>query len=260
MNYFYCYPGKSILLSSLFILLMSCNTGRHTVALTTSKPNTAENSVGAYQIKTPDFKTLKINGNIEYTKGKNSQSASLDIRIIKNEKILISVSYIIPIAKILLTPDSVSYYDMIHKTFYKGDYSIIKNISDIDFTFKQVQNILLGLPLYETNPGNFQLYKENQGYRSVINLSDTLSEEIWLMSDYLLARQRVVDLGINAQTLDISYNDYSPYLNFSLPDRINITAEKNEKYEVSISYDKCKINEYFPFQIPNGYKPVEINN
>lgn len=253
----YCYPIKSLLLLSLFILLSSCKAKQQATVL--QPPTASANSIKEFHITEPDFKTLKINGDIEYTNKKGSQSAAIDIRIIKNEKILISVSYIIPIVKILLTPDSVSYYDMIHKTYSKGDYSTIKDISDIDFTFQQAQAIILGLPIYKPNNETFRFSTEDNLYISESILSANLTGELWLGTNNLLARQRVRDLGINPHTIDISYQGYTPYLNFFLPNTINITAEKNEKYQINITYNNCKVNEDFPFTIPKGYKFTENN-
>lgn len=256
----YSYYIKRLFFLSLVIALVSCRTKVPVstgLQQATVQPDST-NLSGIFDVYEPNFHSIKINGDFEYTKSGNSRTAGVDIRIIKNEKILISVSYIIPLFKILLTPDRISYSDAIHKTYYTGDYNGIKNILDVELTYKRVQDMLLGLPFYEVKVSDMDLLNKDSLYGVKTNLSENLSVELWKDKDRLLRKQYLCDLGINHYKLDVIYEGHKLHSDIILPGIIKVLAERNGKCSLSIMYNTCKVNEVddFDLHIPKNYKSI----
>lgn len=258
-----CYYIKRVFFLSLVIFLTSCRTRAPLstgLQLVTTQHDTT-NLSGGFDVYDPNFNSIKINGDVEHTQGENSNTAGVDIRMIKNEKILISVSYIIPLFKILLTPDRISYSDAIHKTYYKGDYNGIKNILDVELTFKRVQDMLLGLPFREVKVSDMDLLTKDSLCGVKTNLSESLSVELWKDKDRLLRKQCLIDLGTKPYKLDVTYERHKLHSGIILPGIIKVMAERNGKCSLSITYNACKVNEVddLDLHIPKNYKPILSN-
>ena len=101
-----------------------------------------------------DFNTLEIKADIDYTDKNMSQSPTADIQIQKNKQILITVRALfgVTVAKVYLTPERASYYE-ITGSHYDGDYKFIENFLGTKVNYENVENLLLGKALYnlETN-------------------------------------------------------------------------------------------------------------
>jgi hypothetical protein len=98
-----------------------------------------------------DFTTLIAKLKVRYKDPDQSQNISVSMRIAKDEKIWISASLIIPLAKVLITPEKISYYNKIDRTYFEGDFSLLSNWLGTELNFEQIQSLLLGESLYDFN-------------------------------------------------------------------------------------------------------------
>ena len=64
----------------------------------------------------------------------NNKSSSI-LRLEKAKSIWMSANMIVPIAKLLITPKKVSFYEKFQKTFFKGDVSFINEQFNTNFEF-----------------------------------------------------------------------------------------------------------------------------
>lgn len=116
------------------------------------------------------FKTAKINTKLSYKSGKSSQKLGLKIRIAKGEKIWLSADFLgIPVAKILIEKDSVRYYNKIDKTYFEGSLNVIKELTELDFTYQTLENIFTGDLSIDLNDANYRLSREDTDY-SLLNI------------------------------------------------------------------------------------------
>ena len=136
---------KSILSAFLVVFLIGCKS-KQSVTTAAANENTEVSKVikGHYKNE-HDFTTLNIRANAKYEDEKQSHSMNADIRIKKDEIIWINIKFLgIPMAKAMITPTKVSYYEKPNGTYFEGDFSMLSNWLGTDLDFNKVQNLFLG--------------------------------------------------------------------------------------------------------------------
>ena len=153
---------RIILLILTISLLFSCKSKQKVL---NSKPNISivENASvlniikNHYAIKR-DFKTAYFKANVDYSDPKQSISVSADIRIKKDEIILVSVKFLgFAVAKALITPTQVKYYEKTSGKYFEGDYKTLSNWLGTELDFQKVQNMLLGQTIDNLSEGKYTL-------------------------------------------------------------------------------------------------------
>ena len=77
-------------------------------------------------------------------------------------------------AKALITPSKVSYYEKINNTYFEGDFSMLSNWLGTDLNFNKVQNLLIGEAFDDLREGKYtQTIVEN-----LFRLEDQKDENI----------------------------------------------------------------------------------
>ncbi|MDA9660572.1 DUF4292 domain-containing protein, partial [Flavobacteriaceae bacterium] len=111
-----------------------------------------------------DFKKFRSRVKTTYYDGKRSQQVIVNLRMEKDKSIWMSANILVPIAKILITPKKVSFYEKFQKTFFQGDITFINDQFNTDFDFKDIQNLLIGLPLADLNRGKWETISHPKYY------------------------------------------------------------------------------------------------
>ena len=102
-----------------------------------------------------EYKKSRSRVKTTYDDGKRKQQIIINLRMEKSKSIWMSANMIVPIAKLLVTPDKVSFYEKFQKTFFEGDVSFINRQFNTSFEFKDLQNLLMGLPLTDIHRGRW---------------------------------------------------------------------------------------------------------
>ena len=106
-----------------------------------------------------DFKTLNIRASARYEDEKQSQNVTAEIKIEKDKQILVSVRFLgITMAKALITPTSVSYYEKINSTYYDGDFTSLSKWLGTELDYSKVQNLLVGEALDDLRKGKYTVF------------------------------------------------------------------------------------------------------
>jgi len=247
------------------LLLMSCKAKGKVVA--TSKKEDS-NSMSADQIlknyyaNKSDFKTLYIKSNVKYSDPKQSQNLTAEIKIKKDEQILVSIRFLgITMAKALITPASVKYYEKLNGTYFEGDFSTLSKWLGTDLNFNKVQNILIGQAMDDLTKGKYQDSLVDQSYRlEDLSKNNTKKYFFFDKESFLLNKQEISQTAENRK-IEVLYSDYKKYNESSLPSDIAINAEQDKgKTEINLGYNTITINEElnFPYSVPNDYKRILI--
>ena len=95
-----------------------------------------------------DAKTLDARLKIGYVDARNGKrnkvSFTVTLRIQKDSIIWMKGSKIISAFRVKITPTTFSYYSLIDKKYFEGDFSLLEKMLGTKITYKQVQNLLLG--------------------------------------------------------------------------------------------------------------------
>ena len=253
---------KGILAVVLAFLLIGCKS-KQAVASAAAK-DTAEISkiINGHYANETNFKTLNIKANAKYEDPSQSHSLNADIRIKKNEIIWINIKILgFPIAKALITPAKVSYYEKINNTYFEGDFSMLSNWLGTDLDFQKVQNLLLGKSIDDLSKGNWisgindKLFKLSQA-----QTTDISKEFYFEAANFLLKKETITQASQN-RALEIQYPSHKEVERIFLPNEINIKAAQKDKISIAIEYKNTTFNENlsYSYSIPNDYKAIEID-
>ena len=253
---------KYILVVVFAGFLIGCKS-KQAVATLAAK-DTAEISkiINGHYANETNFKTLNIKANAKYEDPSQSHSLNADIRIKKNEIIWINIKILgFPIAKALITPAKVSYYEKINNTYFEGDFSMLSNWLGTDLDFQKVQNLLLGKSIDDLSKGNWisgindKLFKLSQA-----QTTDISKEFYFEAANFLLKKETITQASQN-RALEIQYPSYKEVERIFLPNEINIKAAQKDKISIAIEYKNTTFNENlnYSYAIPSDYKAIQID-
>ena len=140
----------------------------------------AERIVKNHYNNKSEFSTLYIKSNVKYSDEKQTQNVTAEIKIKKNEQILVSIRFLgITMAKALITPTSVSYYEKINGSYFEGDFSTLSKWLGTDLDYKKIQNMLIGQAMDDLTKGKYQDSLVDQSYR-LEDISKNRHQKIFL--------------------------------------------------------------------------------
>ena len=209
-----------------------------------------------------DFSTLYIKASAKYVDEKQSQNVTADIRIEKDKQILVSVRFLgITMAKALITPTSVSYYEKINSTYYDGDFSSLSKWLGTELDYSKVQNLLVGEALDDLRKGKYtQTIVENL-FKLEDEKDTNLKKSFYLDAEKYLLQKEEISQPAENRMLQISYGDSKVFNQGTLPTSLEINAiQPKGKTIINLNYNNISFNEElsFPYSVPSGYKKVII--
>lgn len=211
----------------------------------------------------PEFETLAARVQVSHRTADKSHSISVNIRMKKDEIIWAKASILgITVAKVLITPDKVSYYETIGKTYFEGDYSLLSEWLGIAVNFEQTQNILLGQSLFDLKPGKYNMeISQNKFKVQPKKQLPNFIHSLFINPGDFRVTSTVVEQPEYGRVLHLKYLNYQIIKNQYFPTQISVVStEPNEQTQISIDFRKIDLNPSFgfPFEIPSGYERIEL--
>lgn len=251
----------------LLVLVVSCKARQKIVApetvATTVSNETVSNIIANHYAVKRDFKTAYIKADVDYTDPKQSFGLSADIRIKKDEIILVSVKMLgITMAKAMITPTQVRYYEKMNSKFFEGDYKTLSNWLGTELDFKKVQNMLIGQTMDDLSKGKYSVVtEENSPKLEELSSGNFAKAFVFDANTFSLKRQEIKQQSPERKLL-VNYSDYKSYSECVLPMQLIIFAlQNNETTSIAMSYKNATFNEdlTFPYSVPSGYEQIIIN-
>jgi len=210
-----------------------------------------------------NFSTLYIKAGAKYQDDKQTQNVQAEIRIKKDEKILVSIKVLgFTMAKALITPTSVQYYEKIGNKYFEGDYAGLSKWLGTDLDYQKMQNILMGKAIDDLHKGNYSVSIMEKLYKLQSNAEGTTDKSFYFESENFLIKRQEINQLILDRTLQVAYPDYKKYNEMILPLSLAIDARQNEsKTNIEIEYKNILFNEdlTFPYNVPEGYERIYID-
>lgn len=254
---------KGIIIALLALVAVSCKTQQAMVATAKAREaqSVADIAKGHYASQ-GDFRTAYIKGSVSYKDDNQSQSLSTEIRIQKDQKILVSLRLLgITVAKALITPSEVKYYEKANGTYFEGDYASLSKWLGTELDYAKVQRLLLGQAMDDLTAAGFIASLEEQMYKLEKQSDGTEKVFFFEAAKYLLKRQGVSQPS-RSRVLQVSYDGHKEYSGLLLPSTIGIEAfNKDKKTTIDIDYTSATFNEdlSFPYSVPDGYDREELD-
>jgi hypothetical protein len=221
-----------------------------------------------------DWVSVKFDAN--YTDKKSSNDFKGQIRIRRDSLIWISVTPALGIEmfRMMITNDTVKYFNRFSKEYFVGDYALVADFLKIHIDYDILQSLLLG--------NDFQFYETNSFRASIDNLEYKLSttgrrkirkdaqeasndpvillQNIWLNPEsFKITRTDVKEYMKDNRKLQATYGDFISLDNQRYPSTIQFDIMADDVIKMKVSYTKVALDEplTFPFTIPDSYKKIK---
>ncbi|MES2812282.1 MAG: DUF4292 domain-containing protein [Bacteroidota bacterium] len=246
-------------------LLVSCKAKKVVVpkdVTTTVSDETVSNIINNHYAVKRDFKTAYIKADIDYSDRKQSLGLSADIRMKKDEIILVSVKMLgITMAKALITPTQVKYYEKLNGKYFEGDYKMLSNWLGTDLDFQKVQNMLIGQTIDNLSKGKYKVVSEEANPKlEEISEGNFAKAFVFEANTFLLKKQEIKQFSPERKLL-VNYTHYNSYPECVFPQELTIFAIQGENTTtISIQNKNVTFNEdlTFPYSVPSGYEQMII--
>ena len=264
---------KSVVRRAIFIvaiastmMVVSCKSKQALIQNSVSEPLKALKSstiIDKHYASKTDFSTVYIKSNARFDNGNQTQNVTAEIRIKKDEQILVSVRFLgITMAKASITPTKVSYYEKLKGTYFEGDFSGLSQWLGTDLDYNKVQNMLLGEALDDLRKGKYNQTLDEQSYRLDDKANNNTQKAFYIDATNFKIRKQEVSQTDKARKIQMNYGNYQNFDKRILPLQLHIDATQEKgKTEIDLEYTDVNFNEElsFPYSVPNGYKRILIN-
>jgi hypothetical protein len=247
-----------------FLILVSCSAKKSLIVEpATNNKLTAEKIIENHYKNKLNFNTLYIKSSVRYSDPNQSQNVSAEIKIKKDEIILVSIRILgITMAKALITPEKVQYYEKLNSSYFEGNYSTLSKLLGSELDFQKVQNLLLGEAFDDLKTGKYNYTLEESSYKLESVSNSAIRKIFYLSGDQFLVTKEEISQPSLERMLQVIYPARRSAEEFHLPTGIAIEADqKSEKTTLNINYNSVSFNEElsFPYSVPNSYERTFIN-
>lgn len=255
--------GIVVILCSL--ILFSCGSGKEVVGdKTIANALPTKQLLASHQAAAPSFNTMASRVQVVYAEENKEQSITASLRIRRNDTIWVKASVLgITLAKALITPDKVQYYETLGNTYFDGDYRLLSEWVGTELNFEKTQALLLGQSIFSLTDRNYQSVVLNNRYQ----VTPKSQPKDFIHSLFLDPTSYKVISGTVQQPdqqrmLQIQYGPYEKIEERYYPSSITIFANQGTaQTKIALSYKKIDLEApvRFPFRIPEGYQAIELN-
>ena len=258
---------KAALVVVLTVFMISCKS-KAVIVAASNEPVAPANYLSAkkiienYYTNKNEFSTLYIKSSARYADDKQTQNVTAEIRIKKDEQILVSIRFLgITMAKALITPTMVSYYEKINGNYFEGDFSSLSQWLGTDLDYNKIQNMLLGQAIDDLTKGKYIESLLEHTYRLDDTSNINTKKSFFLDADKFLVQKQEITQTAEERMIKVAYADNKVYNEGILPSSVLInTFQKKGNTEINLEYNSVTFNQElsFPYSVPNWYKRIII--
>lgn len=245
----------------LTVAMASCGGGRGAKKIAT-KDAEAANVIAKHYDNEIQYNTVSGKLRAVYQDEEKTQSVNLSFRMEKDKAIWMSATVLgFPVAKLYITPNSVSYYEKISKSYFDGDFSLISEWLGTPLDFNKLQNLLIGQAIYDLREEAYVMVQSPRGYQFLPEESGDIKKMFLLDPVHLKASAQQLAQETESRSVTVTYSDYQTINGKLFPQNIKIIAnEGGTPTNIEITYRSVAFDEgvSFPFEIPSGYDEISV--
>ncbi|MEJ6776941.1 MAG: DUF4292 domain-containing protein [Crocinitomicaceae bacterium] len=204
----------------------------------------------------------------KYKDSSQNVSFKTSIRITRDSAVNTLVTFArFPVLNALFTKDSVKVTDKQKKCYSKKSLSYLKESFDLDFSFSNVEELLVGMPVGFDNEKKYSRVDDSYNYtmsshskREIKKNEKKGEREIityyTLTDDLKQLKQIVIESPLDTTFVKLEYKSYEIVDTYVIPYEVEVTIESPSKsIFIELEYKKTRLNEPEPiyFTIPEGY-------
>jgi hypothetical protein len=251
-----------ILLFITLITLSSCGSRKAKMGTTVPVDAAVAAVVDSHYSNEANFQTLQGKLAVRYTTEQREQSVTVNFRMKKNDTIWMSGQLLgIPLAKVMITPNSVQFYEKITKTYFDGDFRLLSDLLGTPLDYQKVQNLLLGQAIYDLREERYKLSESTRGYQLEPSV-ESFMKKLFLLDagNYKAIAQQLGEENSN-RSVTVTYPEYQKVGKQLFPGQIQIVANEgpqNTRIDMEFRGLDLDVPVSFPFSIPSGYEEIAI--
>ena len=249
----------------IMLVFSSCKTKSVVVGNSVATKKMSARKVSKKHLESSfDQKTIDAKLKVAYKSDKDRYNLNVKLRIDKDKVIWLNVVYkgVVLVARAKITPTSVSYYEKINKTYFKGNFDLLESMLGAEVNFKQLQNMLLGEAIFDLNAQKYTSVVDNEAHLLLPTQQKRLFDILfWINPIHYKLDMQTLKNSLKNQELKVGYKSYSTIEGEIFPKRIEIRAKEKGKFtNIDIDYKSVVFNKNIvtPFRIPRGYKQVVL--
>jgi hypothetical protein len=246
----------------LMLVITSCKSSKTAIGSSVGTKSISARKVSKMHLQNWfDKNTVEAKLKVAYQDNKNKQKLSVKLRIDKDKIIWLNATYYgVIVARVKITPSSVSYYEKLNRTYFMGSFELLKNMLGTDVNFTQLQNLLLGQAIFDLNAQKYKSVVDNEAHLLLPVEQKALFDILfWINPIHFKLDRQELNNSIKNQTLKVAYKRYTTIEGETFPKNIEIRAKGNNRFtNIDIEYRSVIFNKTFstPFKVPKGYKQV----
>lgn len=292
MNSFFKYPVLAFII--IVFGLSSCKTTSE-IPTVKARPISTNKLLKRVEQNAFDYEYLTIKSiRCNFTSSKSKASFKINLKTKRDEKILVTIRKInLPVASILLTPDSVIYVNYFDRNYFTDDYSYLSSFLHIDLDFATIQSIISNNAFSYRNDAKekdyrtFKSFIESNMYvlqsekeRKIFKMDEKPKEQkierrLKRLDDQAFIIQRMffnpanftltkleIDDKTNQRNMNLVFDEFVKVENMDYPSAMNMNfLSPNEKINMKIKlsgFSTDKI-ESISIKIPQKYEQIQVN-
>ena len=254
---------RLVLLASSIFIVFGCRSTKSVTSKGELDSNmTARKLIAENQNQNAKFKTLQAKVKVEYTQDQKTEGYTVNLRMEKDKIIWINAT--LGLARVMITPERVGFYDKINNQYFDGDYSLLSDLLGMELDFKKVQSLLLGESIFNLKDGQYKLSSQENSYVLEPKEQNALFELYLLLNPahFKMDSQQLYQSS-KKRILEVDYKSYQSVERQIVPENVKIIAvEDADEVDIEMEYRSVTLNEglNFPFKIPSGFKEIKIEN
>ncbi|MBG6236555.1 hypothetical protein IWX76_003149 [Pedobacter sp. CAN_A7] len=209
--------------------------------------------------KTSTYQTLSMRGKAQLNINGDENNVSVNIRMLKDKKIWMSVTAIagIEIARVLVTPDSLVVINRLQGLVLQQPFRYIHQYANREINFSMLQDILAGNAIKEFMVEDVALTSQN-GAWLLKGQKNSLGFQI-LFNTLLKASQTNLNDVRTGQALKVVYGSYTEVNQALYPTGMQLQSFSGRK-KINIDFDFTKIESNvtldFSFTVPKRFQVI----
>ena len=208
------------------------------------------------------YNTFSAKIKVDYFNSKGKQPDFVaNIRLLKDSLIWISLSNDLGIEgiRVLITKDSIKVMDKLANTIQIRPLSSIQEISQIPFSLFDLQELLVGNPIF-FNRDSISYYSKTANGYSLLSMGAVFKNLITINTNFQVEKSKLDDLDTKRnRTADITYYEYETKTGVLFSTYREMNLSQQTKLDVLLKFKDYKFNEEmsFPFTVPKKFKRIQ---
>ncbi len=205
-----------------------------------------------------NFRTFAAKVKVDFVGNDGKKSDfNANLRMYKDSMIWVSITALLGIEafRVLITPDSVKVLNKLDKVVQLRSVGYLQDVAKIPLTFTDLQNILIGNPVYLDS--NIVSYKRDERTTSLISIGHLFKHLLTVSNnDYLLQHSKLDDVDpLRARTCNITYGGYDNRYGFPFSTYRRIAVSEKSKLDIQLQFKQIDFNLdlNFPFNVPKNF-------